>query len=650
MDSPGRRRIWAAALLALVALALPAATADAAKPRAAPLYVQADIQRDGRLTILRTGVLRVRLRASRPVTVTVSAQVRVGTVVQRRSGGRPRVHNRTLRMNRGRRTIALRLTATGRRTLQDCRIARIVLQSRSRQLRRSGRRLVPRGPTKTRKAGTTYPRVSFGCRRGRIVVPGASGGPAGQGSGYSVGVAARAINPGPDGKFNGQPVYLGGYGIAANRPATGVLREGAHVRAIAFSDGRQSAVFADIETQGWFVANKDAPYGLVDMRRAVEQQTRGALRAQQVVIQSDHSHSGADPMGVWGGVPLAFRKFMFDQTVAAIVEAHRTMRRGTLYYGATNGRDLLDNQFDYDAANSVVDSDVRVLQARDDNGQPFATLLNFSAHTTVLGSSNTKVSGDWVQAANPLLTQRFGGEPMTMVGTLGRTQPADGPCPNASLQGDARSLCVIEDYARRVVDRAAVAAANATALGGAPVVAARSYLIQDVSSNAILLGLLLGGEAAGAPVNRSLTPPWLTGNVLGTVTGSVRIGDVLTSTIPGEAYPQIALKVRDVARGLRGYMTAGLAQDQLGYLIAPYESYPEPIRRSFFNQRGDEVSPIDNDNYFFNVSHTMGERVTCSLLRGAGEVFGRGSTYRNAHDRCATFPNDMALAPGADAG
>ncbi len=91
---------------------------------------------------------------------------------------------------------------------------------------------------------------------------------------------------------------------------------------------------------------------------------------------------------------------------------------------------------------------------------------------------------------------------------------------------------------------------------------------------------------------------------------------MLLSTFPGEAYPQIALEV--AARSpARGHMTAGLAQDQLGYLIAPYESYPEPIRRSFFNQRGDEVSPIDNDNYFFNVSQTMGERVTCSALRGA---------------------------------
>ena len=75
------------------------------------------------------------------------------------------------------------------------------------------------------------------------------------------------------------------------------------------------------------------------------------------------------------------------------------------------------------------------------------------------------------------------------------------------------------------------------------------------------------------------------------------------------------------------------------------EAYPEPIRRSFFNQRGDEVSPIDNDNYFFNVSHTMGERVTCSLLRGAEEVLGEPG-LRAARTECTPYANDAAMPDG----
>jgi hypothetical protein len=336
-----------------------------------------------------------------------------------------------------------------------------------------------------------------------------------------------------------------------------------------------------------------------------------------------------------------------DRTVDAIVSAFQSMEPARLYYGTAPGRDLLSNQFDYDEANKVMDSDVRVLQARQGR-HPLVTLLDFSAHATVLGSSNTKASGDWVQAANPLLEQTFGGKAVTVVGTLGRTQPGDRGCtdPSATTE-DAQNLCKLHDYAARVVERAAEAAAHAHEISGTSV-AVRSYLVQDPSSNALILGMEYGGEPAGIPLMRSMTPPWLTGNVLGTVTQSARIGDVLLSAGPGEMYPQIALKVAGTVPA-RGYMTAGLAGDQLGYLIAPFEAYPEPIRRSFFNYEGDEVSPIDNDNYFFNVSHTMGERVTCSLLRGAGEVFGHGMDYWNQYERCPLFLNDAFMAAGADA-
>jgi hypothetical protein len=469
---------------------------------------------------------------------------------------------------------------------------------------------------------------------------------------YLVGSATRSINPDPDGTYAGKPVYLGGYGIGGGspvfegRPATGILGDGISVRAFAVSDGHTPFAIADIETQGWFVAVKNGPYGLLDMRKQVEQRTGGALPAENVMIQSDHSHSGPDPMGVWGGVPDEYMRYMADRTVDAIVAAYSSMHPARLYYGTAPGGDLLSNQFDYDDANKVMDSDVRVLQARG-NGPPI-TLLNFSAHATVLGSSNTKVSGDWVQAANPLLQDRFGGTAVTVVGTLGRTQPADRSCsdPTAVTQ-DAQNLCKLHDYASRVVDRAAQAVANAKPLTGDPVVAAKSFLIEDPTSNALLLGLVYVGGELGIPINRAITPPWLAGDVLGTVTASARIGDVLLSAGPGEMYPQIPLKVAGTIPA-RGYMTAGLGGDQLGYLIAPFMAYPEPIRRSFFNQRGDEVSPLDNDNYFFNVSHTMGERVICSLLRGAGETFGVGLAYWQQYDQCPLFTNDALLPDGTD--
>jgi hypothetical protein len=478
-----------------------------------------------------------------------------------------------------------------------------------------------------------------------------------QGSHYLVGFGHRTIRTDPDGRWKGEPVYLGGYGIGSGpvlegRPATGVLGDGPDARAVAISDGSRTVILADEQTQGWFAADRADPYGLVDLRLAASRALGGRVSPQEIVVQSDHTHGGADALGAWGGVPLAFRRYMFDQTLEAIVESYRSMRPATLRYGIASGRDLLSNQFDYDAENRVVDSDVRVLQARDLRNRPLVTLLNFSAHATVLGASNTRITGDWPQQANLLMERRFGGRAITVVGTLGRTQPADRGCPgiqsHSGAPGEAEALCALDDYAGRVLDRVAEAVRTAEPLMGDPHVAARSYLIQDPETSPTLLGLYYLGDPIGAALVRSASPPWLTGTILGTVTASARIGDLLLSAMPGEAFPQVSLAVRKRIDA-RGFMTAGLANDQLGYLIAPYRSYPEPIRRSLFSQRGDEIDPISNDNYTFNVSHTIGQRVECSLLRGAGELFGRGDAIRDADSDCLPFANDAALEPGADA-
>src|SRR3954469_5916844 len=252
---------------------------------------------------------------------------------------------------------------------------------------------------------------------------------------YEVGIGSRNISPNnADGTWDDPgtaavehlPVYLGGFGIGgpgvfgSGRAADGILGAGPSVRAIAISDGHgHTTAIADIEAQGWFIAADSGPYGLNDIRKAVAAATGGAVPAESVIVQSDHSHGGLDQMGVWGGVPTSYKAFIKEQAVEAIVEAYGTRQPGSLFYGETDAMDLLHNQYDGDPLNAAMDSAVKVLQARDASGHPFATMLNFGAPSDVLGSSHRKITGDWPQAANPMLEQRFGGKAMTMVGTLG---------------------------------------------------------------------------------------------------------------------------------------------------------------------------------------------------------------------------------------
>jgi len=504
---------------------------------------------------------------------------------------------------------------------------------------------------------------------------------------YQVGIAHESIAVSPAlGK-----VYLGGFGIAsANNPigqgvqdrfATGNLGVGPSVRAFVVSDGHTTFAIADAELQGWFAANRDGATGIMDVRRKIAADLPG-LPADHIVIQSDHTHGGPDLLGVWGGASMAYRQYVVNQTVKAVEDAYKNMVPGHLFYGtAANGASgpthLINNQFDYDPVNKVMDDELRVLQARDDSGKVLDTVLDLSSHADVLGSSNTLATGDWPQQTNLMLEHELGGDAMTIVGTLGRSQPSRPGCtdPNAPKDAQSQGLCALDSYSKMVVDRVKVALANAQPLDGPAKVVANSYLMVDPATSPALLGLMFGGAPIGAPLYRSVTPPYLNGDTLGTSVTSVRIGDILLSAGPGEMYPQIPLKVRaaatQVQAPIKGFMTAGLADDQLGYIIAPFEAYPEPVKDSMFdssfldpnslnaceasygancdpNMLTPTPDPIGNDNYFFNVSHTLGERLTCELLRGAGDVFGEGSKLEGTYDRCLAFQSDNALPEGAD--
>jgi hypothetical protein len=518
-----------------------------------------------------------------------------------------------------------------------------------------------------------------------------------RGAVYLVGGGVADINPTPEMLAN-HDFYLGGYGFSdfkvgnqvqlpstSGRAADGVLGDGAHSRAFAVSDFAHTIVLAQIETQGYFAAYKVGPFGITEIRKDASAEIAGLASGHhlsapvptpsQILVDSDHSHGGADTVGVWGGVPTSYLKYVHDRTVQAIVDAWLSLRPAVLAYGAvhggvsgeaayrpTDGDWLIHNQFSNDPNNQVMDDEVRVLQARDPHtGKVLDTYVNFSAHPTVLGSDNTKVTGDYVGRLNDKLESTFGGFGMDQVGTLGRTQPERADCPGIS-GGDANpaeALCKLDSYADRVVTKVKEALAIAKPLGGMAQVALNSYLLTDVATNPVLLGSIYAGKAIGAEAGRAPNTPWFTGNIMGTTYFSGRIGDVLLSGGPGEMYPQIVQKVRDTVTGMRGYLSLGTAGDFLGYIIAPLEAYPCPAESSVasgtcdFSASSDPTQigpdPIGNDNYFFNVSHTFGERLTCDLLRGAGDVVaGDPQKYWSTYNRCAAFANDLAAPAGSD--
>lgn len=445
--------------------------------------------------------------------------------------------------------------------------------------------------------------------------------------GYLVGAATADITP--PGIVN-----QGGNGLGDGRlfPDAVVSRggrnefQGEHIRARAMviDDGEQAIAIADIETQGMFAAYQDGPFGLADMAAQVAADIPG-LPADHVLIASDHTHSGPDTIGAWGGVeevqvpgyegPHQYLRYIKDQTVRAIEDAYASRRLADLRAGESDAHTLIYNQSCSEALNQSKsetypgpevcatpgkDGMMRVLQATAPDGSVILTYMAFAAHATAGGGPG--LHGDWPQFLADALTQKYGGTGLAMEGAVGGTQPCRPTCsftdPNEpGYNVSDRRKAFTMNYLAHVED----ALSNSEPVTG-PVAAAQAGIREAITGPAVL-ALFTGGQYAGARLLRSHENPWVVGNTIRTVASALRVGDVLFAGTPGEGFYSIGQGVRD-ATDARLVFQLGLANDQLGYLIAPV--YYVPIIAA--------EAPV-NDNIIFNVSPTIGDHVMCTDIR-----------------------------------
>jgi hypothetical protein len=226
------------------------------------------------------------------------------------------------------------------------------------------------------------------------------------------------------------------------------------------------------------------------------------------------------------------------------------------------------------------------------------------------------------------MTTRFGGVGLAMEGANGGTQPCRPACAftkptNPGYDIADRKTAIVTNYMAHVqdsLDHAAPVRGEVDAAQGT---------IREAITGPAVLGLFTAGQHIGARLLRSHEPPWINGETIRTVTSALRVGGVLFAGTPGEGFPAIGDGVRDAVSGPQEVIQLGLANDQLGYLIAPLRYVPIIAA---------EV-PV-NDNIIFNVSPTIGDHVMCSDIGLALKLGFTGA----APATCA--PYDAADAAG----
>jgi hypothetical protein len=408
---------------------------------------------------------------------------------------------------------------------------------------------------------------------------------------YCVGAAKRDITP-------SNPVYLGGYGFGPVRLSTGV-ESPIYARALAISRGGQTVVFCAIDTQGHFFAyqgnadgSENGPYGFADIRARVSAD-RG-IPAQNIIIASIHDHAGPDDTGLWGGQDNDYLQFIADQTTAAIENAIDAEKPAFLFSAQSDvsSDNLLSNLL---PPEYPLDSGLRTLVAMDGRGRVIATMVNFSAHPTVLGGDNTLISPDWPGATIQALEEENPGSmAMVMVASVGRTQPASTNTPGSDFDA-------VQAYGQQVAELS-LQSMDSEQLVSGPIGTTETTLEEPVE-NDLLLGLNLGGTPGVDRVLRSILPPYLTGATMQTVVGALRVGNLLFAAVPGESYPETERVLEDRVTA-QGHFLFGLAEDQLGYDPPAYEV---PVVEN--------CSPDDEGLFIINPG--FGADVTRSLLQDA---------------------------------
>jgi hypothetical protein len=240
----------------------------------------------------------------------------------------------------------------------------------------------------------------------------------------------------------------------------------------------------------------------------------------------------------------------------------------------------------------------RVVQARDEDGAPIVTFAAYAAHATAGGGNG--LHGDWPQFLSEAMAKEFGGSGLAMVGALGGTQPCRTACAHTKPTNPGYDIAGRrESYMANYMAHVRKALHRAKRVKG-PVDGSQRFIREPITGPAVL-ALFLGGHRTGTRLMRSGQAPWAVGTTVRTVASAIRIGGLAVIGTPGEGFPSIRTGVQNALTGERDVIQLGLANDQLGYLIAPARYVPIIAAEAAVN-----------DNIIFNVSPTIGDHVRCA--------------------------------------
>ncbi len=379
---------------------------------------------------------------------------------------------------------------------------------------------------------------------------------------------------------------LAGFGA---RTSTGI-HDPILARALAVSNGQNTVVLISLD----LLAITD------DLFDSVFKKVRAAvpLPKDHLLITATHTHSGPGNVGKRFWETLAAGSYndgVFEMTTdgaaRAVIEAYQRLQPATVAYGRADAGGFILNRMIKDGP---TDPELSFLVFKTPGGRPIAYIVNFSAHPTLLRSTNRLLSGDFPAVVSRILEESQGPEQVVALYISGAVADQRAHPPNGKNVFE-RAERMGRELAERVLTAEAPLPAQSLA---------------EVSSSRIPLEL----PPPQIKINGAhRLPIWMGRTLLDRSTSIqvVRIGRTLFLAVPCDLGSEIGMSLKQYARG-RGFdpIVAGFANDYIGYVISG-KYYSSPAYEAFMSFNGpymedyltfalekmiDRIKPEQNDS------------------------------------------------------
>lgn len=356
---------------------------------------------------------------------------------------------------------------------------------------------------------------------------------------------------------------LGGYGDPFSRCGTSDVHTDIWVRTLALSDYNTDVVMAVLDTVG-------VGDSLIrDIKDAAYYNLYGLLHKDDIFIVATHTHSGPDLQGIWGGVSDDYRQRIVDTVARSIAIAYSNRTRVKVY--TSNSEVDVENRRGWD----LVDKNLNVLDFRSKRfGHSVATLINMSAHPTIIDENALVYSSDYVGSLRSTYEQSANTNVIFINGILGDAQPVTSLRTPQEADDFGRDSALAALEAMRFQKKANLN-------GG---IKRKTIHFSHKVENPLILGAVQAG-LLDLDVDADLN--------INTRASLLEIGkDISALMFPGESLSRLGIPIKNQL-DTRTKMFFGLADDSLGYFIPSDEYLSIPGRTT---EEAASLSPLIGDS------------------------------------------------------